>query len=108
VIEVPLGVFVCAVPRAPRDATHRCPSRLGGPVYRRFESACSAAASCRSTASARQEEPRCRLVRPLVVGDSAAVLLDGRYGSFGIGSNGALAARWVILDTHVADPELAP
>jgi cyanophycinase len=44
------------------------------------------------------------LTAPLVVGDSAAVLLDGRYGSFGTGSNGALAAHWVILDTYVSAP----
>jgi hypothetical protein len=29
------------------------------------------------------------------------VALDGRQGSFGVGANGALAARWVILDTFV-------
>lgn len=41
-------------------------------------------------------------VRPLVVGESVAVVLDGRYGTFGSGTNGALAARWVFLDTFVA------
>src|SRR5206468_10879169 len=34
-------------------------------------------------------------------GDSVAVVLDGREGSFGLGSNGALAARWVVLDTFI-------
>jgi cyanophycinase-like exopeptidase len=48
------------------------------------------------------------LAAPLVVGDSAAVVLDGRYGSFGVGSNGALSARWVILDTYVAGQAIAP
>jgi hypothetical protein len=36
------------------------------------------------------------------------VALDGRSGSFGVGSNGALAARWVILDTFVGGQEVAP
>jgi cyanophycinase len=53
-------------------------------------------------------EFRSTLARPLVVGDSAAVALDGRVGAFGVGSNGALAARWVILDTFVAGEEIAP
>jgi cyanophycinase-like exopeptidase len=44
---------------------------------------------------------------PTVVGDSAAVVLDGRYGSFGAGSNGSLAARWVILDTFVGGESIA-
>jgi cyanophycinase len=48
------------------------------------------------------------LIAPRVVGDSAVVALDGRYGSFGVGRNGALAARWVILDTFVGDEEVAP
>ncbi|HET9457305.1 MAG TPA: hypothetical protein VFO78_08185 [Candidatus Limnocylindrales bacterium] len=39
--------------------------------------------------------------RPLVVGESVAVVLDGRDGTFGAGTNGALAARWVLLDTFV-------
>jgi cyanophycinase len=45
---------------------------------------------------------------PRVVGDSAAVALDGRSGSFGVGTNGALAAHWVILDTFVGGQEIAP
>jgi cyanophycinase len=53
-------------------------------------------------------ELRPDLAVPRVVGDSAIVSLDGRYGSFGVGSNGALAARWVILDTFVGGQEVAP
>jgi cyanophycinase len=48
------------------------------------------------------------LSTPLVVGDSAAVLLDGRYGTFGTSANGALAAHWVILDTYVTTEGIAP
>jgi cyanophycinase len=48
------------------------------------------------------------LPAPLVVGERAAVVLDGRFGSFGVGSNGALSARWVILDTFVGGQEVAP
>jgi cyanophycinase len=48
------------------------------------------------------------LVKPRVVGESVAVALDGRYGTFGVGSNGALASRWVILDTVVGGQEIAP
>ena len=48
------------------------------------------------------------LAAPRVVGDSVVVALDGRYGSFGVGSNGALAARWVILDTYLGGQEVAP
>jgi cyanophycinase len=48
------------------------------------------------------------LASPRVVGENAAVALDGRYGTFGVGSNGALAARWVILDTFVDGQEIAP
>jgi cyanophycinase len=45
---------------------------------------------------------------PVVRGDSVAVVLDGRFGSFGVGTNGALAARWVVLDTFVSGPAIAP
>jgi cyanophycinase len=45
---------------------------------------------------------------PLVRGDSVAVALDGRYGSFGVGTNGALAAHWVILDTFVGGQAIEP
>ena len=48
------------------------------------------------------------LASPRVVGDSAAVLLDGRSGSFGVASNGALAAHWVVLDTYVGGQGIAP
>jgi len=53
-------------------------------------------------------EFRSTLARPLVVGDSAAVALDGRSGSFGVGSNGALAAHWILLDSFVGGEEIAP
>jgi cyanophycinase len=45
---------------------------------------------------------------PLVRGDSVAVALDGRYGSFGVGTNGALAAHWVVLDTFVGGQAIEP
>jgi cyanophycinase len=45
---------------------------------------------------------------PLVRGDSVAVVLDGRFGSFATGTNGALAARWVVLDTYVGGEAIAP
>jgi cyanophycinase len=48
------------------------------------------------------------LVSPMVVGESVAVLLDGRYGSFATGLNGALTARWVLLDTYVGGEGIAP
>ena len=53
-------------------------------------------------------EFRAGVAAPSVVGDSAAVVLDGRYGSFGVGSNGSVAARWVILDTFVGGESIAP
>jgi cyanophycinase len=53
-------------------------------------------------------EFRSDLAAPRVVGDNAAVALDGRFGSFGLGSNGALAAHWVILDSFVGGQEIAP
>ena len=48
------------------------------------------------------------LAAPLVVGDSVAVVLDGRQGSFGVGTNGVLSARWVILDTYTAGQAIEP
>jgi hypothetical protein len=45
---------------------------------------------------------------PVVRGDSVAVVLDGRFGSFATGTNGALAARWVVLDTYVGGQAIAP
>jgi cyanophycinase len=45
---------------------------------------------------------------PLVRGDSVAVVLDGRLASFGVGTNGARAARWVVLDTFVGSQAIEP
>ena len=45
---------------------------------------------------------------PRVVGDSAAVVLDGQYATFGVGTNDTLAAHWVILDTFVGGEQIAP
>jgi cyanophycinase len=45
---------------------------------------------------------------PLVRGDSVAVALDGRFGSFGVGTNGSIAARWVGLDTYVGGQAVEP
>lgn len=42
-----------------------------------------------------------------VVGDSAVVVLDGRQAAFEQGSNGALSATWVLLDTFVSGDPLA-
>jgi hypothetical protein len=36
------------------------------------------------------------------------VVLDGRYGSFGIGSNGAVSARWVLLDSYIDGDAVGP
>ena len=41
-------------------------------------------------------------------GLSAAVVLDGRKATFELGSNGALAARWVVLDSFYDGQTLAP
>ena len=43
-----------------------------------------------------------------VRGAGVAVVLDGRKGTFGVGSNGAIAARWVVLDSFVDGETLAP
>jgi len=48
------------------------------------------------------------LPAPLVVGDNAAVALDGRFGSFGVGANGTLTAHWAILDTYVGGQAIQP
>jgi cyanophycinase len=48
------------------------------------------------------------LSAPRVVGDSAAVVLDGQYATFGVGTNDTLAAHWVILDTFVGGETIAP
>jgi hypothetical protein len=41
-------------------------------------------------------------------GSSTVVVLDGRYGSFGIGSNGAVSARWVLLNSYVDGDAVGP
>lgn len=41
-------------------------------------------------------------------GLSAVVVLDGRYASFGVGSNGALSAHYVLLDSYVEGDSIAP
>ena len=43
-----------------------------------------------------------------VQGLSAAVVLDGRYASFGVGSNGALSANYVLLDSYVDGDSIEP
>jgi cyanophycinase-like exopeptidase len=48
------------------------------------------------------------LTAPRVVGDSAAVVLDGQSATFGVGTNDTLAAHWVILDTFVGGEQIAP
>jgi cyanophycinase-like exopeptidase len=48
------------------------------------------------------------LTAPTVVGDSAAVVLDGQYATFATGTNDTLAAHWVILDTFVGGEFIAP
>lgn len=42
------------------------------------------------------------------VGDSAVVVLDGRQGAFGTGSNGAMAVRWVLLDIFTDGQKITP
>jgi cyanophycinase-like exopeptidase len=43
-----------------------------------------------------------------VRGASAAVVLDGRFATFGTGANGAIAARWAVLDSFVDGESLVP
>lgn len=43
-----------------------------------------------------------------VRGLSAAVVLDGRHASFDVGSNGALSARYVVLDSYVEGDSITP
>jgi cyanophycinase-like exopeptidase len=43
-----------------------------------------------------------------VRGASAAVVLDGRVATFGTGANGAIAARWAVLDSFVDGESLVP
>ena len=44
----------------------------------------------------------------LSLGASAAVVVNGRSATFGIGTNTALAARWLVLDSFVDGQVLAP
>jgi cyanophycinase-like exopeptidase len=44
----------------------------------------------------------------VVRGRSAVLVLDGRYGSFALGANGALGARYVLLDSYVDGGSLVP
>jgi cyanophycinase len=44
----------------------------------------------------------------VVRGTTAAVVIDGRYAGFSIGSNGALGARYALLDSYVAGDVVAP
>jgi hypothetical protein len=39
---------------------------------------------------------------------STVVVLDGRYGEFGTGTNGAVSARWVLLDSYVDGDSVLP
>jgi cyanophycinase len=43
-----------------------------------------------------------------VWGMNTVVVLDGRFASFDLGSNNALSARYVVLDTYVEGDALAP
>ena len=43
-----------------------------------------------------------------VRGPSAAVVLDGRAAAFAVGSNGALGARYVVLDSFVDQDAIVP
>jgi cyanophycinase-like exopeptidase len=45
---------------------------------------------------------------PTVVGDSAAVALDSSRATFATGTNGAIGASWLLLDSFVAGDSLAP
>jgi hypothetical protein len=36
------------------------------------------------------------------------VVLDGRYGAFGTGTNDAVSARWVLLDSYIDGDPIAP
>jgi cyanophycinase-like exopeptidase len=41
-------------------------------------------------------------------GASAAVVIDGRQATFGTGTNGSLAAGWMVIDSFVSGETLAP
>ena len=42
------------------------------------------------------------------VGDSAAVVIDGRQASWTIGTNEAIGAAWLVLDSFVDGNTVAP
>jgi cyanophycinase-like exopeptidase len=41
-------------------------------------------------------------------GKNTVVVLDGRYGSYALGTNNALSERYVLLDTYVEGDALLP
>lgn len=43
-----------------------------------------------------------------VWGKNTVVIFDGRYASYGVGTNGALSERYVLLDTYVEGDALMP
>jgi hypothetical protein len=43
-----------------------------------------------------------------VWGKNTVVVFDGRYGSYGVGTNDALSARHVLLDTYVEGDTITP
>jgi cyanophycinase len=43
-----------------------------------------------------------------VLGKNTAIVFDGRYASYAIGTNGALSERYVLLDTYVEGDALMP
>jgi cyanophycinase len=43
-----------------------------------------------------------------VLGKNTVIVFDGRYASYGLGTNGALSERYVLLDTYVQGDALMP
>lgn len=43
-----------------------------------------------------------------VWGKNTVAVFDGRYGSYAVGTNGALSARYIVLDTYVEGDALMP
>jgi cyanophycinase-like exopeptidase len=43
-----------------------------------------------------------------VLGKNTVAVFDGRYGSYALGTNGALSARYILLDTYVEGDALMP
>lgn len=43
-----------------------------------------------------------------MLGDSAVVVLDASVAGFGVGTNDALSATWLLLDAFAAGDPLAP